>query len=90
VDGYGAGSSGGSSGGAFGSAAAAAAVEAALLDTSASDFAGARRRLFGGRVEVRADVRAALHASFGALHAMLPPGAWESLVAARVHPALRR
>jgi hypothetical protein len=93
VDGYGAGGEGGGGsggGGPFGSAAAAAAVEAALLDTSASDFAGARRRLFGGRVEVRADVRAALHASFGALHAMLPPGAWESLVASRVHPALRQ
>ncbi len=57
--------------------------KAVLLDATTQCFAAARQRLFAGRIEVQADLRAAILAAFAELRALVPLDAWQSLVVGR-------
>lgn len=56
-----------------------------LLAAATPAFAAARARLFGGRVEPNADLRAAFGNAFAAVRAAVPDATWHALVAPRVN-----
>lgn len=56
-----------------------------LLAAATPSFAAARARLFGGRVETGADLRAAFGNAFAAVRSAVPDATWHALVAPRVN-----